>query len=317
MSHLPESCLTFLYWFDDWGIPSDYRHMDGYGVHTFKLINKEGRETYCKFHWKPTCGLKFLLDEEAVIVGGSNHSHATKDLTDAIASGNYPEWKLFIQTMNPADEDKFDFDPLDDTKIWPEDLFPLQPVGRLVLNKNIDNFFNENEMLAFNPGAIVPGIYYTNDKMFQVRTFAYGDTQRHRLGPNYMQIPVNAPKCPNYNNHRDGFMNFVHRDEEVDYFPSRYDTVRPSEKVPIPADVISDQRVKTVIPKENNFQQSGVLFRSWPRDRQDRFIKRFADALSDPKVTPEVRSVWLSYWAQCDRSLGQRLASRMGMKASL
>ena len=91
-----------------------------------QLITKQGRETYCKFHWKPTCGLKFLLDEEAVIVGGSNHSHATKDLTDAIASGNYPEWKLYIQTMNPADEDKFDFDPLDDTKIWPEDLFPLQ-----------------------------------------------------------------------------------------------------------------------------------------------------------------------------------------------
>ena len=95
------------------------------------------------------------------------------------------------------------------------DCVVVQPVGRLVLNKNIDNFFNENEMLAFNPGAIVPGIYYTNDKMFQTRTFAYADTQRHRLGPNYMQIPVNAPKCPNYNNHRDGSMNFVHRDEEV------------------------------------------------------------------------------------------------------
>lgn len=317
MSHLPESCLTFLYWFDDWGIPSDYRHMDGYGVHTFKLLTREGRETYCKFHWKPTCGLKFLLDEEAVIVGGTNHSHATKDLNDAIASGNYPEWKLYIQTMNPADEDKFDFDPLDDTKIWPEDLFPLQPVGRLVLNKNIDNFFNENEMLAFNPGAIVPGIYYTNDKMFQTRTFAYADTQRHRLGPNYMQIPVNAPKCPHYNNHRDGSMNFVHRDEEVDYFPSRFDTVRPSEKVPIPSDVISDRRIKTVIPKENNFKQPGDLFRTWPRDRQERFIKRFADVVSDPKVTPEIRSIWLSYWAQCDRGLGQRLASRLGMKALL
>ncbi|GLJ11996.1 hypothetical protein SUGI_0181690 [Cryptomeria japonica] len=314
-SHLPESCSTFMYFYDDWGIPSDYRHIDGYGVHTFMFLNKEGRETYVKFHWRPTCGQKFMMDEEAVIVGGTNHSHATKDLSDSIASGNYPEWRFYIQTMNPADENKFDFDPLDDTKIWPEDLFPLQPVGRMVLNKNIDNFFNENEMLAFNPAAIVPGIYFTNDKMLQTRTFAYADTQRHRLGPNYLQLPVNAPKCPHHNNHRDGAMNMVHRDEEVDYFPSRFDPVRPSERVPMPRIVVNGIREKTVITKENNFKQPGDLFRSWPRDRQERWIKRFADGLSDPRVTHEIKSVWLSYWSQCDRGLGQRLASRLGMKS--
>ncbi|PSE94179.1 hypothetical protein C7G92_19000 [Acinetobacter baumannii] len=188
-------------------------------------------------------------------------------------------------------------------------------MGRLVLNKNIDNFFNENEMLAFNPGAIVPGIYFTNDKMFQTRTFAYADTHRHRLGPNYLQIPVNAPKCPHHNNHRDGFMNFLHRDEEVDYFPSRFDPVRPSERVPIPKDVVVGERIKTVIPKENNFKQAGDRLRSWPRDRQERFIKRFADAISDPRVTHELKSVWLSYWSQCDKGLGQRLASYLGMKS--
>eukprot|EP00252_Welwitschia_mirabilis_P020652 TRINITY_DN50_c0_g1_i1.p1 TRINITY_DN50_c0_g1~~TRINITY_DN50_c0_g1_i1.p1 ORF type:complete len:220 (+),score=-3.68 TRINITY_DN50_c0_g1_i1:1275-1934(+) len=217
--------------------------------------------------------------------------------------------------MDPSQEDKLDFDPLDTTKVWPEDLFPLQPVGRLVLNRNIDNFFNENEMLAFNPGAIVPGIYFTNDKMFQMRTFAYADTHRHRLGPNYLQIPVNAPKCPHHNNHRDGFMNFLHRDEEVDYYPSRYDSVRPAQKLPIPQDVIVGQRTKTVIPKENNFKQAGELFRSWDVDRQDRFIKRFADAVSDPKVSAEIRSVWLSFWTQCDRGLGQRLAARLASRS--
>jgi catalase len=182
-SHIPEAMNMFTFLFDDIGIPSDYRHMEGFGVHTFKLITKAGKETYVKFHWKPTCGVKNLLEDEAIMVGGANHSHATQDLTDSIASGNFPEWKLMIQTMNPADEDKFDFDPLDDTKIWPEDLFPLQPVGRMVLNRNIDNFFAENEQIAFCPGVIVPGIYYSDDKMFQTRVFSYSDSQRHRLGP--------------------------------------------------------------------------------------------------------------------------------------
>jgi catalase len=168
-----------------------------------QLINKEGKETLIKWHWRPTCGLQFLLEEEAAKVVAQNHSHATKDLYDTIASGSFPEWRLYIQTMDPNDEDKYDFDPMDTTKIWPEELFPLQPVGRMVLNKNLDNFFNENEQLAFSPGVVPPGIYYSNDKMLQCRIFAYGDTQRHRL------------KCAHHNNHHEGRMNFLHRDEEV------------------------------------------------------------------------------------------------------
>lgn len=214
-SYLPESLNTFSFFFDDVGIPLNYRHMNGSGVHTFTLINKAGKVTYVKFHWRPTCGEKNLLEEEAIRVGGENHSHATQDLYESIASGNFPEWKLYIQTMDPNDEDKFDFDPLDMTKTWPEDILPLQPVGRLVLNKNVDNFFTENEQLAFDPAHVVPGIYFSNDKMLQARTFAYADTHRYRLGINYLQLPVNAPKCPHTNMHRDGAMNMVHRDEEV------------------------------------------------------------------------------------------------------
>ncbi|XP_047261191.1 catalase-like [Capsicum annuum] len=215
-----------------------------------------------------------MTEEEAIRVGGTNPSHSTKDLYYSIAAGNYPEWKLFIQIMDPEDVDKFDFDPLDVTKIWPEDILPLMPVGRLVLNSNIDNFFAENEQLAFNPGHIVPGIYYSEDKLLQTRIFAYADTQRHRIGLNYMQLLVNAPKCAHQNNHRDGAMNFMHRDEEVDYLPSRFDPCRPAEQYPIPSCVLTGRRQMCVIPKENNFKQAGERYRSWAPDRQDRYINK-------------------------------------------
>lgn len=276
-SHHPESLHMFTFLFDDIGIPQDYRHMEGSGVNTYTLINKAGKSHYVKFHWKPTCGVKSLLEDEAIKVGGANHSHATQDLYDSINAGNFPEWKLFIQTIDPDLEDSFDFDPLDVTKTWPEDLVPLQPVGRLVLNKNIDNFFNENEQLAFCPSIVVPGIYYSDDKLLQTRIFSYSDTQRYRLGPNYLQLPANAPKCSMHNNHYDGSMNFMHRDEEVhqfftasrnsiynflwfllsnsllnwflqiDYFPSRYDPVRHAERYPIPAAVCTGKREKVSI----------------------------------------------------------------------
>lgn len=316
-SHHPEALNMFTFLFDDVGIPLNYRHMEGFGVHTFKLLNREGRETLVKFHWKPTCGVKCLLEDEAVVVGGSNHSHATKDLYDAIAAGNYPEWTLFIQTMDPADEDKFNFDPLDVTKIWPENIFPLQPVGRMVLNRNPDNFFNENEQIAFCPAVVVPGITYSDDKLLQTRIFSYPDTQRHRLGPNYLMIPVNQPKCAFHNNHHDGFMNIMHRDEEVNYFPSRFDPVRNSEKTPVSGAVVSGKREKMVIAKENNFQQPGERYRSWDPARQERFLNRQTENLSDPRCTKELRKIWIGYFSQMDASLGQKLAARLQAAGAL
>ncbi|KAL5984210.1 Carnitine O-acetyltransferase mitochondrial [Asimina triloba] len=294
----PESMNTFAWFYDDVGIPINYRHIEGFGVQTYTFINKAGKVTYVKFHWRPTCGVKCLMDDEAVLVGGKNHSHATQDLYDSIAAGNYPEWKFYVQTMDPADEDNYDFDPLDTTKIWPEDIFPLQPVGRMVLNRNIDNFFAENEQLAFSPALVVPGIYYSDDKMLQCRVFAYNDTQRHRLGPNYLMLPANAPKCAHHNNHYDGAMNFMHRDEEVDYFPSRYDPVRHAERFPIPDRIYTGKREKAVIPKENNFKQAGDRFRTFAPDRQERFISRIVEGLSDPRITHELRNIWISYWSQ-------------------
>ncbi|GFZ09450.1 catalase 2 [Actinidia rufa] len=293
-SHHPESLHMFSFLFDDLGVPQDYRHMEGSGVNTYTLINKAGKAHYVKFHWKPTCGVKCLLEEESVKVGGSNHSHATQDLYDSIAAGNYPEWKLFIQTIDPDHEDRFDFDPLDVTKTWPEDILPLQPVGRLVLNKNIDNFFAENEQLAFCPAIIVPGIYYSDDNFL-------------RMLPSVLITTTTMMV----------FMNFMHRDEEVNYFPSRYDSVRHAEIFPIPPAICSGKREKCIIEKENNFKQPGERYRSFDPDRQERFICRWVEALSDPRVTHEIRSIWISYWSQADKSLGQKLASRLNMRPNM
>lgn len=308
-SYHPECLHMMTFLFDDLGIPLSYRNMDGFGVHAFTLINKAGKETFAKFHWLTSQGVKNLTPEEAVVVGGTNHSHATKDLTDAIAGGKSPEWKLFIQTMDPADEDKYDFDPLDVTKTWPEDIFPLQPVGRMVLNKNIDNFFAENEQLAFCPAVVVPGIYYSNDKLLQSRVFSYADAQRYRLGANYLQLPVNSPTSAYHNNHHDGFMGTVQRDEEVNYFPSRFDPVHNADKVPTPSSVIKGCREKVMIDKEANFGQAGERYRSWTPDRQDRFVNIWVANLSDPKVTPELRQIWIGFWTECCKSLGEKITA--------
>jgi len=316
-SHHPEAMNMFSFLLDDIGVPLNYRHMEGFGVHTFMLINKEGKETLVKFHWKPTCGVKSLLEDEIVQVGGSNHSHATQDLYEAIAAGDYPEWRLFIQTMDPADQDKFPFDPLDVTKIWPEDVFPLQPVGRMVLNRNPDNFFNENEQLAFCPALVVPGITYSDDKLLQTRIFSYADTQRHRLGPNYLQLPVNAPQCAHHNNHHDGFMNFMHRDEEVNYFPSRFDPVRNAAPTPMNKAIVTGRRERACIAKENNFQQPGERFRSMDPARQERFINRLVDILGDKRCTQEIRRIWIGYWSQCDAQAGQRIAAKLAAAGAL
>ncbi|KAK3427318.1 hypothetical protein EUGRSUZ_F03561 [Eucalyptus grandis] len=224
LAHHPESLGMFTLLFDDTGIPQDERNMTGSGVNTYALINKARKAHYVKFHWKQTCGVKSLLEEEAIRVGGSNHSLATRDLYDSIAAGNYLEWKLFVQIMDTDYKDKFDFDPLD---------------------------------LAFCPSIVVPGVYYSDDKLLQVRIFSYSDAQTDRFAPNYLQLPSNAPKCAHHYSHH----------EEINYFPSRYDPVRHAERYPIPTAMLTGKR-----EKENNFKQPGERYRSRAPDRQEQFI---------------------------------------------
>ncbi|NYH52967.1 catalase [Nocardiopsis arvandica] len=209
----PETMHMMMWLMSDRAIPRSYRMMQGFGVHTFRFVNAEGRGTFVKFHWKPMLGTHSLVWDEAQRIQGNDPDYNRRDLWDSIERGQFPEWELGVQLVAEEDEHKFDFDLLDATKIIPEEEVPVRPIGKLTLNRNPDNFFAETEQVAFHTANVVPGIDFTNDPLLQARNFSYLDTQLLRLGgSNFQQIPVNRPVAPVSNNQRDGFAQHrVHR----------------------------------------------------------------------------------------------------------
>lgn len=221
ISLMPETMHMIMWAMSDRAIPRSYRMMEGFGVHTFRLVNKEGVSHFVKFHWKPKLGTHAVVWDEAQKISGKNPDFHRQDLWEAIEMGHFPEWELGIQVVSEEDEHKFDFDLLDATKLIPEELVPVQIVGRMVLNRNPDNFFAETEQAAFHPGHIVPGIDFTNDPLLQGRLFSYTDTQLLRLGgPNFHEIPINRSVSPTHNNQRDGFMRQEINKGRVAYHPN-------------------------------------------------------------------------------------------------
>jgi len=203
----PESMHTIMWVMSDRGIPRSFRMMEGFGVHTFRMINVKGESNFVKFHWRPKLGTFSLIWDEAVKLGGADPDFHRRDLFNSIELGDFPEWELSVQAFTEAEANEFDFDVLDPTKLIPEELVPLTPLGKMVLDRNIDNFFAETEQVAFCPSHLVPGIDFSNDPLLQGRLFSYLDTQLSRLGsPNFHQIPINKPKCPFANFQRDGHM---------------------------------------------------------------------------------------------------------------
>ncbi|MER7483793.1 catalase [Streptomyces sp. NPDC126510] len=202
----PETLHAIMWLMSDRAIPRSYRMMQGFGVHTFRFVNAEGRGTFVKFHWKPRLGVHSLVWDEAQECQGRDPDFNRRDLWDAIETGDYPEWELGVQLVAEEDEFAFDFDLLDPTKIIPEEQVPVRPIGRMVLDRNPENFFAETEQVAFHTANVVPGIDFTNDPLLQARNFSYLDTQLIRLGgPNFSQLPVNRPVAPVRNNQRDGY----------------------------------------------------------------------------------------------------------------
>lgn len=202
----PESAHMVMWTMSDRAIPRSFRMMEGFGVHTFRFVNDEGKAHFVKFHWKPVLGVHSLVWDEAQKIAGKDPDFHRRDLWESIEQGHYPEYELGVQLLKEEDEFKFDFDILDPTKLWPEEEVPVTPIGKLTLNRNVDNVFAETEQVAFHVGNVVPGIDFTNDPLLQGRLFSYTDTQLIRLGgPNFHELPINRPVCPFHNNQRDGY----------------------------------------------------------------------------------------------------------------
>lgn len=217
----PELTHMILWLLSDRAIPRSFRMMEGFGVNTFRLVNGQGKGRFVKFHWKPMLGVHSLVWDEAQKLAGKDPDYHRRDLWDAINKGDYPEYEFGVQILEEEDEFKFDFDILDATKFWPEEIIPVRRVGKMTLNRNVDNFFAETEQVAFHAGHVVPGIDFSNDPLLQGRLFSYLDTQLIRLGgPNFHEIPINRPVAHVHNNQRDGYHRMTIDHGRVSYFPN-------------------------------------------------------------------------------------------------
>ncbi|WP_287931019.1 catalase [Arthrobacter sp.] len=270
-TNLPESLHQVTIVMSDRGIPASYRHMHGFGSHTYSLINAEGERFWVKFHHRTQQGIKNLTDEEAAELVGSDRESHQRDLFDSIENGDFPKWKLMIQVMPEADAETYKYHPFDLTKVWSKKDYPLIEVGEWELNRNAENYFADVEQAAFSPANVVPGISYSPDRMLQGRLFSYGDAQRYRLGVNHHQIPVNAPKNPVNSYHRDGAM-------RVDGNQGRTPSIQPnsySRWAEQPAYAEPAHAVGAVADRfnyreddANYFEQPGILFREKMTEEQ-------------------------------------------------
>jgi len=319
-SQSPEAMQMVMLVFSPRGIPAGYRFMQGFGVNTYKWVNAEGATRLVKYHWLPKQGVKSWSAEDAAAMQAQELGCHTKDLFAAIERGEHPEWELCVQLMSDEDHPELEFDPLDDTKVWPEDAFPLQPIGRMVLDRNVSNFFAENEQIAFGTGVLVDGLDFSDDKMLVGRTFSYSDTQRHRVGTNYLQLPVNQAKNAKVSsNQRDGQMAYVvddsGTDPSVNYEPSMLAGLREAEE-PAQQDqgpTISGRLTRQRIPRTNDYQQPGeryLLSEPWERDD---LVANLVDALSQCDRRIQERMVW--HFFMCEDELGQRVGEGLGIGA--
>eukprot|EP00731_Ephydatia_muelleri_P029886 Em0021g409a len=266
----PETTHQVSFLFSDRGIPDGYRHMNGYGSHTFKLVNSDGTPVYCKFHYKTDQGIKNLPVDQANKLAGDNPDYAIEDLYESIANGKYPSWTMYIQVMTFEQAEKVAFNPFDLTKVWSHADFPLIPVGKLVLDRNPRNYFAEVEQLAFSPAHMPPGIEASPDKMLQGRLFSYSDTHRHRLGPNSHLIPVNSAQCCRPRNYqRDSFMcTDGNQSDAPNYFPNSFNGPKDNPAVACSKHSFSGDVQRHRSDDEDNFTQAGIFYRKVLTDDQ-------------------------------------------------
>ncbi|WP_407314064.1 catalase HPII [Pseudomonas sp. nanlin1] len=325
VSLVPESAHMVLWTMSDRAIPKSLRTMEGFGIHTFRLINAEGQGVFVKFHWKPKQGVCSLVWDEAQKLAGKDTDFHRRDLWESIEMGDYPEWELGVQIIPEEDEHKFEFDLLDPTKIVPEELVPVTPLGKMVLNRNPDNYFAETEQVAFCPGHIVPGIDFSNDPLLQGRLFSYTDTQISRLGgPNFHELPINRAIMPIHNGQRDAQHRVSIDKGRASYEPNSIDGGWPKETPAGPKDggfETYPERVEAHKVRErsesfgDHFSQASLFFRSMSKPEQEHIIAAYSFELG--KVEREyIRARQVNeILANIDLELAKRVAENLGLPA--
>lgn len=308
----PESTHMATFLFSPWGIPANYRQMQGSGVNTYKWVNEDGVGVLVKYHWEPLQGIKNLTQAQASEIQGKNFNHATQDLYEAIERGEYPQWELLVQIMEDGDHPELDFDPLDDTKLWPKDQFPWLPVGKMTLNRNPENYFAEVEQAAFGTGVLVDGLDFSDDKMLQGRTFSYSDTQRYRVGANYLQLPINAPKNKVATNQRDGQMAY-HQDivpglnPHVNYEPSSLGGLKEAPRTGKEhSPTYSASLVRQKIDRTNDFGQAGETYRNFEDWERDDLINNLVNTLANAHQV--IQDKMIENFTKADADYGRRVA---------
>ena len=310
----PESLHQVTILFSDRGLPKSYRHVNGYGSHTYSFINADGERFWVKFHFKTKQGIEFLTDEQGShMVGGDRETHQ-RDLYDAIDKGDYPQWRFYVQIMPEADADDTPYNPFDLTKVWPHRDYPLIEVGTLELNRNPENYFAEVEQSSFSPANVVPGISHSPDKMLQFRIFSYADAHRHRLGVNYEALPVNRPRCPVHSYHRDGAMRFDGNDGgAVHYEPNSFGgpvEAHDYREPPLAIDGAADRYDHR--DGNDDYGQAGDLFRLMGREQQARLFANIARAMAGVPETIVQRQ--LAHFAKADPAYGEGVAQALGIR---
>jgi len=321
ISLMPEAAHMTMWIMSDRAIPRSLRMMEGFGVHTFKFINAEGKATFVKFHWKPRLGVRSVMWNEAQKISGFDADFHRRDLWEAIEGGDYPQWDLGVQLIPLEDEEKFSFDILDPTKIIPEELVPIKIIGTMTLNRNPENFFAETEQVAFDPGRVVPGIDFSDDPLLQGRIFSYMDTQNYRLGgPNFHELPINRPLKDKNNNQKDGFARYDIPKGEVSYFPNS-----KAAGCPFHAKLSGDTGYESHAQKmdgqkvrgrsdsfADHFTQARLFFNSQSKEEQAHIIDALSFELS--KVDDiNIRLRELAILHEIDKNLAKKVGGNLGL----
>ncbi|MBW4669837.1 MAG: catalase [Cyanomargarita calcarea GSE-NOS-MK-12-04C] len=322
ISLMPESMHMIMWVLSDRTVPKSYRMMQGFGVHTFRFVNEEGKARFVKFHWKPLLGVHSVVWDEAQKLAGKDPDYHRRDLWEAIEMGDFPEFELGVQIVEEEDEFKFDFDLLDPTKIIPEEIVPVKPIGKMVLNRNPENFFAETEQVAFSPARLVPGIDFSNDPVLQSRVFSYRDTQVYRLGSaNFAEIPINKAVCPVHNNQRDGVMQVNINQGKTNYLPNSIGGGCPMmSPETMGAFVHNAQKVEGHVIRErspsfsDHFSQATLFWNSLSKPEKEHLVQAAHFELGKVE-NKEVRERMIDLFNHVDHKLAKLVAMGIGVDA--